>query len=188
MLFYSTDRINYMVVSLHEEKKIADVPFIQRAWEERFPDHFFSSYTMEAYFDLEAFYIIEDVMYQAFRIFAFLSIIIGCMGLYGLVSYLALQRKKEIGVRKTLGASVKQIVYLFSREFTVLVIVAYVVAAPAAYFAMQAWLTGFAYRIDLSLWFFGAALVASLLIAWLTVGYKSVQAAASNPVDSLRSE
>ncbi len=127
-------------------------------------------------------------MYQAFKIFAFLSIMIGCLGLYGLVSYLSLQRQKEVGVRKVLGATVSQIVYLFSKEFTLLVLLAFVIAAPLGYFAMHAWLETFEYRIELSVAYFVLALLASVGIAWITVGYKSVRAALANPVDALRSE
>jgi putative ABC transport system permease protein len=141
------------------------MPFLKDTWESIYPDYFFLAMTMGDYFEYGAFYVIEDVMYQAFRIFAFLSIIIGCMGLYGLASYLAQQRQKEIGVRKTVGASVGDITYLFTKEFTVLVMVAFLIAAPVGYFAMQAWLNTFAYRIELNLWFFMAALLASLLIA-----------------------
>lgn len=188
LLFYGTNWTEVAAISLHEDRTVAELPFLQTTWEELYPDHFFLAMTMDEYFEYGAFYVIEDVMYQAFRIFAFLSILIGCLGLYGLVSYLALQRQKEIGVRKTLGAGIAHIIYLFSREFTLLVLIAYLIAAPVGFFAMQAWLETFAYRIALSPWIFVLAFLASLLIAWLTVGYKSLSAALSNPVDSLRSE
>jgi ABC-type antimicrobial peptide transport system permease subunit len=188
ILSYVTNSPNFVGLHLYEAKGVHELPYLKSIWENLYPDQFFTAYTMKDYFTVGAFYVIEDVMYQAFRIFAFLSILIGCMGLYGLVSYLALQRQKEIGVRKTMGASVRHIVYLFSKEFTLLVFIAYLLAAPVGYFAMQAWLETFAYRVELSPWFFVIAFVASLLIAWLTVGYKSLSAALSNPVDSLRSE
>jgi ABC-type antimicrobial peptide transport system permease subunit len=188
LMVYATNNPNWVALSLHEAKRVNELPYLRDSWEKLYPDHFYSAYTMDDFFEINAFYIIEDVMYQAFRIFAFLSILIGCMGLYGLASYLAVQRQKEIGVRKTMGASVQHITYLFTREFTLLVLLAFLMAAPLGYFAMQAWLETFAYRIELSPWFFVLALLASLLIAWLTVGYKSLAAALRNPVDSLRSE
>ncbi|MEO0332289.1 MAG: FtsX-like permease family protein, partial [Bacteroidota bacterium] len=108
--------------------------------------------------------------------------------LYGLVSFLALHRQKEIGIRKTLGATVQQILYRFVQEFTTLVLLAFGVAAPLGYLAMRAWLNTFAYRIDLHLGYFIVTFLAAIVIAWLTVGFRSVRAAVANPVDSLRNE
>ena len=187
MLYYGS-WVNIAAIQLTEKQSIHQLSFIQDAWEETYPDYFYEALTLDEYFENGALYLLEDMMYQAFKIFAFLAIIIGCLGLYGLVSYLALQRQKEIGVRKVLGASTPQIVYLFSKEFTVLVLLAFVIAAPLGYFAMQAWLETFAYRIELSVGYFALALLASIGIAWITVGYKSIRAAVANPVESLRSE
>ncbi len=187
-LLYYGDWVNIAAIQLTERQSIHQLSFVQSAWEDTYPDYFYQALTMEEYFESGAMYILEDIMFQAFRIFGFLAIMIGCLGLYGLVSYLALQRQKEIGVRKVLGASAPQIVYLFSREFTGLVLLAFVIAAPLGYFAMQAWLETFVYRIPLSITYFALALLTSVGIAWVTVGYKSVRAALSNPVDALRSE
>ena len=187
MLYYG-DWVNIAAIQLTEKQSLHQLSFIRDAWEETYPDYFYEAMTLDEYFENGALYLLEDMMYQAFKIFAFLAIIIGCLGLYGLVSYLALQRQKEIGVRKVLGASTQQIVYLFSKEFTVLVLLAFIIAAPLGYFAMQAWLETFAYRIELSVGYFALALLASVGIAWLTVGYKSIRAAVANPVESLRSE
>ena len=186
--FYYNDWIGIAAIQLTEQQSIHQLSFVQDAWEQTYPDYFYEAMTLDEYFENGALYLLEDLMYQAFRIFAFLAIVIGCLGLYGLVSYLSLQRQKEIGVRKVLGASASQIVYLFSKEFTLLVLLAFVIAAPLGYFAMQAWLETFVYRIDLSVVYFALALLASVGIAWITVGYKSVRAALSNPVDALRSE
>ena len=185
---YYGDWIGIAAIQLTEQQPIHQLSFIEDAWEQTYPDYFYEAMTMEEYFEEGAMYVLQDIMYQAFKIFAFLSIVIGCLGLYGLVSYLSLQRQKEIGVRKVLGATVPQIVYLFSKEFTLLVLLAFVIAAPLGYFAMQAWLETFVYRIDLSMAYFALALLASVGIAWITVGYKSVRAALANPVDALRSE
>ena len=186
-LFYS-DWIGIAAIQLTEQQSIHQLSFVQDAWEQTYPDYFYQAMTMNEYFENGALYVLEDIMYQAFKIFAFLSIMIGCLGLYGLVSYLSLQRQKEIGVRKVLGASAPQIVYLFSKEFTLLVLLAFIIAAPLGYFAMQAWLETFVYRIELSIVYFVLALLASVGIAWITVGYKSVRAALANPVDALRNE
>ncbi|HYK44110.1 MAG TPA: FtsX-like permease family protein, partial [Parafilimonas sp.] len=105
-----------------------------------------------------------------------------------LVSFMAVQRTKEVGIRKVLGASIKNIVYLFSKEFTILIGVAFIIAAPLAWFMMSDWLNNFAYRIKLNADAFVLAMVISLILAWLTVGYKSLRAAMANPVRSLRTE
>lgn len=188
LLYYSNERIFTAAISLNIPKAAQELTFVQDAWERLFPDHFYTAVSLDDYFEMNAFYVIEDVMYQSFKIFSFLSIFIGCLGLFGLVSYLALQRRKEIGIRKTMGATVNHVIYLFSREFTMLVTIAFLIAAPLSYFAMQFWLETFEYRISLSAWFFVLTFILSILIALFTVGYKSFSAARSNPVESLRNE
>ena len=101
---------------------------------------------------------------------------------------MAVRRKKEVGIRKVLGASIAQIIYLFSREFTVLILIAFAIAAPVAWYMMSNWLSHFVYRIPLSPVLFILAVIISVLIAWLTVGYKSFQAALINPAKSLKAE
>ncbi len=101
---------------------------------------------------------------------------------------MAAQRTKEIGVRKVLGASVRNIIYLFSKEFTILILIGFAIAVPVAWYMMNSWLTNFVYRIDINLKVFAIAILLSIIIAWITVGYKSLKAALANPVKSLRSE
>ncbi|MEM6646732.1 MAG: ABC transporter permease, partial [Bacteroidota bacterium] len=122
------------------------------------------------------------------NLFAGLAIVIACLGLFGLASFTAEQRSKEIGVRKVLGASVGGVVLLFARDFLKLVAVAFVLAVPVAYLTMNDWLTQFAYRVDLTLGGFLVAGVAALAIAGLTVSYQSLKAALANPVDALKAE
>ena len=138
--------------------------------------------------DFDRLYQSEAVLGTLLGYFALLAIFIACLGLFGLASFTAEQRTKEIGVRKTLGASVASIVLLLTTAFTKLVLVAFVVAAPVAYVVMDRWLNDFAYHIDVPWWVFPAAGVAALLIAWLTVSYQSVKAALTNPVKALRYE
>ncbi|MGN6637947.1 MAG: ABC transporter permease [Mucilaginibacter sp.] len=121
-------------------------------------------------------------------IFTILAISIACLGLFGLVTFTAQQRVKEIGIRKVLGASISSIVALLSRELVYLVLLATVIAAPVAWFAMNKWLQSFAYRIDVHWWVFIAAGFVAILIAFLTISIRSVKAALANPVRSLRSE
>lgn len=101
---------------------------------------------------------------------------------------MAVQRTKEVGIRKVLGASVASIVYLFSKEFTVLIGVAFLIATPVAYFFMNKWLQHYAYRIDIGVGIFLLTILISEIIAWLTVGYQAIKAAVANPVKSLRNE
>ena len=159
---------------------------IEKTWNEFFPEFVYKP----AYLDdtIEEFYNEENQLSLLYKIFAGIAIFISCLGLYGLVSFMAVQRTKEVGIRKVLGASVGNIIYLFSREFTILIVIAFALAVPAAYYMMNNWLQNFAFRIKMEIWIFLLAILASVFIAWITVGYKSIKAATSNPVKSLRME
>jgi ABC-type antimicrobial peptide transport system permease subunit len=130
----------------------------------------------------------ETVIGQLAKYFAFLAIFISCLGLFGLSAFTAEQRTKEMGIRKVLGASVTSIVSLLSKDFLKLVTLAFVIAAPLAWFAVQQWLRNFEYKVDVGWTTFAVAGVLALLIALLTVSFQSVKAALTNPVKSLRSE
>jgi putative ABC transport system permease protein len=123
-----------------------------------------------------------------FRYFSILAILISCLGLFGLASFMAEQRTKEIGIRKVLGATVSNILLLLSKEFTKWVLIANLIAWPVAYFAMRQWLQGYAYRINIAVWSFVLAAVLALTIALLTVSYQALRAATANPADALRYE
>ncbi len=138
--------------------------------------------------NIEAYYETEKKMSQMLTVFAGIAIFIGCLGLYGLVAFMANQRAKEIGIRKVLGASVANIVKGFSWEFTKLVIIAFLIAAPLGYFGIGTWLDQYAYRITVGPAIFLFSIGASLLIAFITTGYRSGKAAVANPVNSLRDE
>lgn len=138
--------------------------------------------------DLANLYKGENQMGKLFNLFAILAIFISCMGLYGLSAFMAEQRTKEIGVRKVLGASIFNVVYLLSRRFTGLILIAVVIAIPVAWFAIDSWLKSFAYRVNADWVIFLTACLAALTIAWITVSYESIKAAIANPVKSLRTE
>ena len=138
--------------------------------------------------DINNLYKGEQQMGSLFNAFAIIAIFISCMGLYGLSAFMAEQRTKEIGVRKVLGASVLNVVYLLSTGFTKLILIAIVIAVPIAWFAINKWLSSFAYRINIGWAIFLITSLAALAIAWLTVSYESVKAAVTNPVKSLRKE
>ncbi|QEM12131.1 ABC transporter permease [Mucilaginibacter rubeus] len=130
----------------------------------------------------------EQQMGNIFNLFSGLGIFISCLGLYGLSAFMAEQRTKEIGVRKVLGASVVNLVYLLSSGITRLILIAIVIAIPLSWYAANSWLSGFAYHINVGWTVFFVASVAALAIAWITVGYESVKAATVNPIKSLRTE
>jgi predicted permease len=160
--------------------------FTEKVWNEAFPAHVYDYTFLDK--KLEGFYRQENQLASLYKIFAALAIFISCLGLYGLVSFMAAQRVKEVGIRKVLGATVLHIVYLFSKELTVLILIAFVIAAPLAWYFMNEWLLDFSYRIQLGVGVFALSMAASLIVAWLAVGYRSVRAAIVNPVRSLKSE
>jgi ABC-type antimicrobial peptide transport system permease subunit len=133
-------------------------------------------------------YVGEQRIGKIFNLFTVLAILISCLGLYGLSAFMAQQRTKEIGVRKVLGASVANILYLLSGSFTRLILIASLLALPIAWITLNKWLESFAYHITISWVIFILAPLAALLIAWITVGYESAKAGLSNPVKNLRSE
>lgn len=138
--------------------------------------------------ELESKFWREAMMLDMISVFAAIAIFICCLGLFGLVTFMAERRTKEIGIRKVLGASVANISGLLAKDFLKLVAVAIVIASPLAYYFMQKWLADFAYRIEIQWWMFAVAGLAAVSIALLTVGFQSVRAALANPVKSLRSE
>jgi predicted permease len=138
--------------------------------------------------DLANLYKSEQRLGQLFNVFAVLAIVISCLGLYGLSAYLAERRTRELGIRKLLGASGFQLVYLLSATFTRPVLIATAIAVPLAWYGMNQWLSAFAYHITIDWTIFAIAFVSALLIAWITVSFESIKAASTNPVNSLRSE
>jgi len=179
--FYGTTSVKIRSANLAQTKDA-----ILKTWDKYNPEYAANSYFMED--TIKQFYTEENQLSLLYKIFAGIAIFISCLGLYGLVSFMAIQRTKEVGIRKVLGASIGNIVYLFSKEFTVLIIIAFVLAVPVAYYMMSSWLDNFAYRIKMGMWVFLLAILASIIIAWITVGYKSIKAALANPVKSLHSE
>jgi putative ABC transport system permease protein len=123
-----------------------------------------------------------------FSLFTTLSILIASIGLVGLVTYAGEKRKKEIGVRKVVGASSAQVVMLLNKNFTWLIIVAFVIAVPIAWYVIEKWLSQFAYQVEVGVWPFVLAGIAVMLITWITVSYQSYKASRVNPVDVLKAE
>lgn len=164
----------------------ATIAAIERKWKELLPDKPFSYFFLDEFFDKQ--YRAEDRFGTLFLYFAGLAIFISCLGLMGLASYSIVLRTKEVGVRKVVGASVSQIVFLLSRDFLQLVLLAFVVSVPIAWWLIEGWLKGFAYRIPVYWWIFAIAGLLAVLIAVLTVSFQAIRAALVNPVNSLRAE
>jgi len=159
---------------------------IKSAWEETFPEFTYSSMFFDEY--IQSLYEREEQFAGMTRLFSILAIFIACLGLLGLVSFMALQRTKEIGLRKVMGATTGGILILLSKEFTKWVMLANIIAWPIAYYAMNKWLEDFAYRTDVSLWIFLFGGFVSVIIAWGTVSIQSYKASLANPVNSIRAE
>ena len=159
---------------------------MEKLWGKYYPDFAFTNSFLDQ--DIAAYYRQETQLSKLYQLFAAVAIFISCLGLYGLVTFMAVQRKKEIGVRKVLGAPVSSILILLSREFTLLIGIAFLIAAPVAWYFMHNWLKQYAYRINLGPGLFVMTIIGSIMIAWATVGYTALKAAMANPVNSLRSE
>ncbi len=159
---------------------------IQNIWNKLFPDYVFEYNFLDQ--TIADYYRQENELSILYKIFSGIAIFISCLGLYGLISFMAAQRRKEIGIRKVLGAPVHDIVIMLSKEFTLLIAIAFLIAAPVAWYYMHQWLQQYSYRISLGAGIFIATIICSLVIAWLTVGYTAIKAAIANPVKSLRTE
>lgn len=159
---------------------------LEKSWSEMYPELIYQYEFLDD--QIAGFYRVEQMMTTVVQVFAGIAVFIGCMGLYGLVSFMAIQKTKEIGIRKVLGGSISQILWIFGKEFSRLTIIAFLIAAPVGWLLMSQWLSMYPYKINLGVWIFLFELVAILFIVLFTVGYRSMRAALANPVTSLRTE
>ena len=180
------DNRGSMAVRLRPGAATSVVRQIEDKWRVMAPGLPFSYTFMDN--DFDNIYHDEQRTGKIFITFAVFAILIACLGLFGLVTYAAEQRKKEIGIRKVLGAGVGGITALLSRDFLKLVLIAAVIAFPLAWWGMHNYLQGYAYRIGISWWIFVVAGLTAILIALITVSFQTIRAAVANPVKSLRSE
>ncbi|MDN5204736.1 ABC transporter permease [Fulvivirgaceae bacterium BMA10] len=171
---------------INMEQAEASIKAIEKQWKKAFPDYFFTYSFLDS--DLETYYDKERRFSGLVTFFAGVAIFIAVLGLLGLISFVTLQKAKEIGIRKVFGAGISNILYLLSKDFFWLVMIAFLLSIPVAYWAMNTWLENFIYKIDLQVWMFAAGLSIALMLSWLTIGFKAVRASRMNPVDSLKYE
>lgn len=177
---------SYQLMIRYEGDPAERVAAVEKLWKQLVPGQPFDYRFLDERFD--ELFRSEQRMGQLFTVFSCLAIFIACLGLFALAAFMAEQRTKEIGIRKVMGASTTGLTMMLSREFTRLVVIAFVPAAVAAWFVVDSWLDGFAYRVDISPWIFIGSGAVATGIAWFTVSFQSIKAAASNPVTSLRYE
>jgi putative ABC transport system permease protein len=178
--------LDKLVIRIQTENITGLISQLKNTWREIDPSHPFDFFFLDDFFDAQ--YRSEEQLNRIFASFSGLAIIIACLGLFGLSSFMAEQRTKEIGIRKVLGASVLEVVTLLSRELLVLVGLAVLTAWPIAYFAMGSWLRNFPFRTSFNPWIFLVSGLATLAIALLTVSFQATKAASADPVNSLRYE
>jgi putative ABC transport system permease protein len=180
------DNYSRCAVKLNARNLTTTLPILEKTWNAVYPEYAYQNEWLDE--NIARFYIAEDIILRFIRGFSFIAILIGCLGLYGLVSFIATQKTKEIGIRKVLGASTQNILSIFSKEFIALILIAFAIAAPLAWWAMNVWLQGYVYRIHLGIGVFLLAISITLLIAAITIAQQAVKAAVANPVKSLRTE
>jgi ABC-type antimicrobial peptide transport system permease subunit len=173
-------------IKIRPENMQGTVTQIQQVFERVYPEQVFDGAFVDE--GIASFYKEEERFTALSKGFTLLAILISCLGLYGLASLMTVQRTKEIGIRKVLGASIASITGLLAKDFLLLVGIAIVIASPIAWYFMDQWLSDFVYRVPISWWIFGLAGLIAVAVAFLTVSFNSIRAALMNPVKSLRSE
>lgn len=177
---------NQVGIKLATKNISSTMQSVKKVFDKTFPDFVYEYKFLDE--KIGSFYKQENQLSQLYKIFAAIAIFLSCLGLYGLASFMAVQRIKEVGIRKVLGATAGNIVYLFSKEFIILIAIAFAIAAPIAWYYMHQWLQAYVYRINISWWLFAAGGLASIIIALATISFQAIKAAIANPVKSLRSE
>lgn len=187
-LLITTDKAMYnqIGVKLATKNISSTLESVKKVFEQTYPDFVYEYKFLDE--KIAGFYKQETQLAALYKIFAAIAIFLSCLGLYGLASFIAVQRIKEVGIRKVLGATAGSIVYLFSKEFIILIAIAFAIATPIAWYYMHQWLQDYAYRISISWWLFATGGLAATIIALATISFQAIKAAKENPVKSLRSE
>jgi putative ABC transport system permease protein len=176
----------YLSVKTTASKAGETIALVKSNWDKFFPGNTFDYFFLDDHFDQQ--YRADQRFGQVFGLFTSLAILVACLGLFGLASFTTIQRTKEIGIRKVLGASVSGILKLLYQEFATLLVIAFVIAVPLAWLTIGNWLQGYAFRINIHWYYFVLPFIMILVVALLTVSFQSIKAAIANPVKSLRTE
>jgi putative ABC transport system permease protein len=182
----NTQSFNNYAVKINMSNAKNTLAALEKTWTSTHPDQVYQYQFLDD--QIAEFYETEQLMLKLIQAFSLIAILIGCFGLYGLVSFIAAQKTKEIGIRKVLGGTFSHILWMFGKEFSKLILIAFVLAAPIAWWLMNTWLRDFKYKIDISIWIFIATIVLTAVITGITIGYQSIKSSLANPVKSLRSE
>jgi putative ABC transport system permease protein len=186
MMQIRPNRFTYISIKTRTENMANTLANLEKSWQDIVPNRPFEYFFLDE--DFEKQYRTEERLGRIFTTFSTLAIFIGCLGLFGLISFEAQQRTKEIGIRKVLGASASNLIILLSKDFLKLVLISNLIAWPVAYYAMNQWLQDFAYRINLNVGTFIISGLIVLCIALFTISYQAIKAARANPIDSLHYE
>jgi putative ABC transport system permease protein len=186
MVFFYEEDASYFSLQLSTQHIHETLATVRQLWGEVFPNTVFHYFFLDEKYNQQ--YQADAQFGQVVASFSMLAVFIACLGLFGLSSFTIIQRTKEIGIRKILGASVIQIVRLLSQDFVKVVMIASIVAIPLAWFAMEAWLANYAVRVTLSAWMFMLPVAIILFIALITVSFQTMKTAFSNPVNALKQE
>ena len=178
--------LNYIDVRVAPENIRETIKFLEVTWQTFAPELPFEYSFMDE--DINEHYVAEDQFLSVFTTFAFLSVLIGCLGLFGLTAFIMKRRTKEIGIRKVLGAEIPRLMGVLSKDFLKLVLLANVLGWPLAFYLMDRWLENFAYSAGIPMWTFAITGLGALIIAFASVAYHSIKTASANPVNSIRYE
>ncbi|MEM6864894.1 MAG: FtsX-like permease family protein, partial [Bacteroidota bacterium] len=186
ILLYNDTNPNWIILKTQAQSQEALLKALKEAWKSTKVDAPFIFTFIDK--EVEKLYAEEKRLSQISLVFTILAIFISCLGLFGLVSYFAEQKKKEIGIRKVLGANINSVIKLLTADFVKLVGIAFLIAIPVSYYIIQLWLQDFSYHIDIEWWVFALSGSFAMMITLLTVGFQSLKSAMANPIHSLRTE
>ena len=186
LVLFLNGYLNMMMVRVSGSSISKTINFMKEKWDTLFPDHPFSMTFLND--DFNKLYQSENRTEKIFYLFGILAVALAYLGLFGLVSYSIQQRIKEIGIRKTLGAGTANIIGLLSKDYIKYILLANIIAFPLAWYAVNKWLEGFAYRTEISVWIFLVVMLSTFILVLVMISLQSIKAATTNPVESLRYE
>jgi putative ABC transport system permease protein len=186
LTFINPYAYRFMAARINGKDMQSTIRQVESFWKQRFRGYPFEYFMLDDDFNLQ--YKTETNLARLISLFSILTILVACLGLFGLTAYITMKRTREIGIRKVLGATTGSVAGMLSKDFLKLVVIAILISVPVSWWMMNKWLEDFAYRINIPVWAFVLAGISALLIAMVTVSFQAIKAALANPVKSLRSE